>query len=339
MKFSIIIPTYNRANIVLLTIDSLLHQDFPREDFEIIIVDNNSTDNTEELIQNIITKNQGQANIRYAKELRQGDVYARNSGASIASGEYLYFTDDDALFDTSMLLEMANILDNFPQVAMVGSRITIKWDAQPPKWIKNYEYLLGAISCCDCGFIIKSQGMCIPNGSLAIRKNVFFEVGGNNPGQIGEWLVGNAEVGLFHKIRDKGYLIAFSDDTTMWHMQKRAINGTMKDILRRIENIAISDAYGDVIEKGLVQKRETMSYLFKSILSILFLRRTKFKKYYFAYRANKKYNEWIFKYADKAFLDSIIKSDYILNAQYLVPKVKYYSTYAPANSHTTTKNS
>ena len=335
MKISVIIPTYNRADMVVQAISSMLKQDFRKESFEVIIVDNNSTDETEEILRDLINELQGKLNICYVKEERQGDVYARNTGAFIASGECLYFTDDDAIFDNNLLSEITGIFDKYPLVGMVGTRIRILWDFPPQEWVKNYEYLLGAVSYNTKGYIIKCPGMCIPNGSLAIRRKLFFEVGGNNPGQIGEWLVGNGEVGLFHKICDKGIPIAFTDDTTMWHMQRRSVNGTIRDIVRRIENIAISDAYGDVIEKGIMRKRDTKSCLFKSIISIFFFRRKKFRQYYFEYRANKKYNEWISKFTDKAFLDSIITSDYILNNQYVIPEVKYYSTYASTKSYTT----
>ena len=213
-----------------------------------VIIDNNSTDDTELVLQKYIDDHNGEVNIRYAKELRQGDGYARNSGAAIAKGDYLLFCDDDSLFDSNWISCLTGLLDKYPQIAMVGSRIQIKWDETPAPWVINYEYLLGKCSRGEKGYIIISEGFCIANGSLGIRKSVFFQVGGNNPGQIGEFLVGNAEVGLYHKIKDLGYPIAFTDDTTMWHVQVKAKNGTMRDLIRREENCSISDAYSDVVE-------------------------------------------------------------------------------------------
>lgn len=260
-------------------------------------------------------------------ELRQGDVYARNTGAAIASGEYLLFTDDDALFSPNWISSMVNILEEYPQVAMVGSRIDILWDKQPDAWVKPYEYLLGRVSRGTSGYIISSNGFCIPNGSLAIRKNVFFEVGGNNPGQIGEWLVGNAEVGLFHKVHDLGYPIAFTDDATMYHIQFKDKNGTYKDIIRRIENCAISDAYTDVLEKGIVQYKFMKTHKWNILKSIILCRLTRLRKYYFQYRADKKYNEFVSKYSDQAFVEKIKVHDCQLSKNYYVPPIIYECNY------------
>ena len=175
MKVSVIIPTYNRENILPLTLESLKMQDFSKDEYEIIIVDNNSTDNTEFVVRQYIYECNACVNIRYVKEVRQGDVYARNTGAAIANGVYLFFTDDDANFDSNWISCMVNILDEYPQVAMVGSRIAILWDEKPDTWVSQYEYLLGKISMGEKGYIISSNGFCIPNGSLAIRKSVFLQ--------------------------------------------------------------------------------------------------------------------------------------------------------------------
>lgn len=328
MKISVIIPTYKRSHLVTLTLDSLLQQNFSLKDFEIIVVDNNSPDDTEMVIRNYINSHQGVANIRYTKEMRQGDVYARNTGAFLAEGEYLYFTDDDALFDGNLLSCLVNILDCYPQVAMVGSRIVIKWDIAPASWVKRYEYLLGACSYGRSGYIIKSHDLCIANGSLAIRKSVFYEVGGNNPGQIGEYLVGNAEVGLFRKIHKLGYPTAFTDDTTMWHMQAKDKNGTYRDIIRRIENNAISDAYTHVVEMNRIDYKNLNHARRNVISSILCLSRASIRNSYFEYRAAKKYNEWVDKYCDKDFLNSIEREDYILGTDYRCPDIMYRSDVA-----------
>lgn len=329
MKVSVIIPTYNRCNIILKTINSLINQDYPKDNFEIIIVDNNSSDETEKIILDYINKNNGILNLRYVKEMRQGDVYARNSGAAQAKGEYLFFTDDDALFDANWISCVVQILDDYPKVAMVGTRIEILWDKQPNAWVKNYEYLLGKISRGDSGYIISSKGFCIPNGSLAIRKKVFYEVGGNNPGQIGEWLVGNAEVGLYYKVHALGYPIAFTDDTTMWHMQFKDKNGTYEDIIRRIENCAISDAYTDVIEKNMFRVKNLKLHQRKILKNLFLCKRTRLRSAYFQYRADKKYNEFIKKYSDNAFVESIRISDCVLNDQYQIPPILYQTSYNP----------
>lgn len=92
MKVSVIVPTYNRAHMVTETIDSILAQTF--KDFELIVVDNESTDNTEEAI-----KSYADERIRYFKHRNNGVVAVnRNYGIGKAQGQYIAFCDDDDLW-------------------------------------------------------------------------------------------------------------------------------------------------------------------------------------------------------------------------------------------------
>lgn len=91
MFFSIIIPTYNRAHFLPRTIESLLNQSF--EDYEVLVVDNDSHDDTEALLQELCKKDR---RIRYYKNLtNMGRSYSRNRGVTLASGQYLTFLDSD----------------------------------------------------------------------------------------------------------------------------------------------------------------------------------------------------------------------------------------------------
>lgn len=80
---SVIIPTYNRAHTVIKAIKSVLEQSWIKK--EIIIVDDGSTDNTEEIIQPYLSK------VKYVKQQNQGVSAARNKGIEISSGEYITF--------------------------------------------------------------------------------------------------------------------------------------------------------------------------------------------------------------------------------------------------------
>ena len=92
--FSIVIPTYNRASFILKTINSVLAQTYPH--FEIIIVDDGSTDNTEEIIKGISSEK-----LHYLKIKNAERGFARNYGSLNAKGDYITFLDsDDILFST-----------------------------------------------------------------------------------------------------------------------------------------------------------------------------------------------------------------------------------------------
>ncbi len=113
MKVSVIVPTYNRAHLVTETIDSILSQTF--KDFELIIVDNNSSDNTEEVI-----KSYKDERIKYFKNQNNGIIAVnRNYGISKAQGEYIAFCDDDDLWFPEKLEKQMQEFEKDSQIGLV----------------------------------------------------------------------------------------------------------------------------------------------------------------------------------------------------------------------------
>jgi len=101
--FSIIIPTYNRANFIAQTIASALNQEY--KNFEVIIVDDGSTDNTEEIVKAIKSDK-----LTYHKIINSERGFARNYGAKKAKGNYVNFLDSDDLLYPNHLSEAALII-------------------------------------------------------------------------------------------------------------------------------------------------------------------------------------------------------------------------------------
>ncbi len=111
VKVSVIVPTYNRANMVTKTIDSILNQSF--SDFELIIVDNESDDNTETVI-----KSYTDERIRYYKHQNNGVVAVnRNYGIRLSQGEYIAFCDDDDLW---LPEKLAKQIQEFEKDKVIG---------------------------------------------------------------------------------------------------------------------------------------------------------------------------------------------------------------------------
>ena len=104
---SVIIPTYNRSVMLRQTVETFLAQSYPADRWELLLVDNNSTDNTWSVIQQLAIRDE---RIRPMRELRKGAHFARNSGALAANGTVLYFTDDDMLADPSLLASITRSL-------------------------------------------------------------------------------------------------------------------------------------------------------------------------------------------------------------------------------------
>jgi glycosyltransferase involved in cell wall biosynthesis len=215
---SVIIPTYNRADSLAVTLQSLIDQTYPVEKFEIIVSDNHSTDDTPEVVQRFVHNPRGVA-VRYLHEPRLGVHYARNSAALIANGELLYYTDDDVVAEPDMLIELVSVFDMDPQVASATGRVLPSWQVPPPAWVKKHCYnSLLSILDPEEDFLIAQHLPYIYSCHQAVRKDVLLEVGGFNPENTrGVW-VGDGETGLVIKIEKSGYKFAFTGKSIIHHV-------------------------------------------------------------------------------------------------------------------------
>lgn len=240
---SVIIPTYNRSNMIGITIDSFIRQNYPKDKFEIIICDNNSTDNTKEIILGLVQ--QSDVPIIYIFEKRQGVHYARNTAFNYSKGEILYYTDDDMIADADLLKEIIKPFSYDPRVASVTGRVLPQWEQEPPQWILDYcfngllslqnrqEYLI--ISPYDCGVYSCHQAM---------RREAFSKSGGFNPeNTAGEW-IGDGETGLNIKIKELGYWFGFIGSSVTYHMIP-AHRMTQVYLNKRLANQGNCDSYTD----------------------------------------------------------------------------------------------
>ena len=115
---SIIVCTYNRADMLKHTMETIFAQKY--KPVEVVVVDDGSTDNTEELIKSYDEK------IRYYKQENKGIAAARTAGCQMAKGEYIAFQDDDDLMLPERIIYLYEALCQYPQAAFaVGDWIVI----------------------------------------------------------------------------------------------------------------------------------------------------------------------------------------------------------------------
>lgn len=140
VKVSIIIPTYNRADLILQTIQSVLTQTFT--DYEIIVIDDGSTDNTAEVLRDFIESGK----ILYIRQENSGESAARNHGLRLAHGEYIAFLDSDDLWLPQKLEAQVSCLDAHPEAGLVQSSFT-KFDGSTGKdlGVRNTTWFSGWI--------------------------------------------------------------------------------------------------------------------------------------------------------------------------------------------------
>lgn len=160
--FSIVIPTYNRKDRVVKAVDSVLNQTFTN--FELIVVDDGSNDNTQEAIADI-----KDTRVKYIYQENMGAPVARNTGIDAAKGDYISFLDSDDVFLPHKLQKVYDEIQKFPSEAiLISSHRRIKADKSsiyyhpekcltPPEFKRLLHYHI--IDSSTSGLVIKRSNL------------------------------------------------------------------------------------------------------------------------------------------------------------------------------------
>lgn len=162
LKFSIVVPTYNRAHLITKTILSLKNQNY--SNYEIIIVDDGSTDETEKVLQQYISNS-----IKYYKIRNSERGFARNYGARLAQGEYINFFDSDDIALSNHLEEASAAIKNLssPEIfhlnyAFVNSNLEVVRMSNNMSKHANERLVSGNILSCNGVFLRKDVALEYP---------------------------------------------------------------------------------------------------------------------------------------------------------------------------------
>jgi glycosyltransferase involved in cell wall biosynthesis len=220
MTLSIIICSYNRASYISDALTSLYGQSSGLDDFEVIIVDNNSIDNTKEVYaQWRQTNTNGQ--FSFISETKQGASFARNTGAAIAKGEWVCFMDDDAVATTDYVKNIIKHIQDQPFIVGFGGRIIPKYIPGEPKWMSYYvSSLVGNFDYAPtaCAF---ENGKYPLESNMIVKKSVYDQIGGFNvnlPGVVGTLRIGGEGKELFYKIIALGHTIYYDPSICVHHV-------------------------------------------------------------------------------------------------------------------------
>jgi glycosyltransferase involved in cell wall biosynthesis len=220
MTLSIIICSYNRASYISDALTSLYVQSSGLDNFEVIFVDNNSTDNTKEVYaQWRQTNTNGQ--FTFISEMQQGASFARNTGAAIAKGEWVCFMDDDAVATTDYVKNIIKHIQDQPFIVGFGGRIIPKYIPGEPKWMSYYvSSLVGNFDYAPtaCAF---ENGKYPLESNMIVKKSVYDQIGGFNvnlPGVVGTLRIGGEGKELFYKIIALGHTIYYDPSICVHHV-------------------------------------------------------------------------------------------------------------------------
>ncbi|MDB9524436.1 glycosyltransferase family 2 protein [Oscillatoria sp. CS-180] len=215
-RLSAIICTHNREDYLGAAIDSLLEQDFA--DYEVIVVDNASTDRTRAVVEARLPH----PRLRYVYEQTLGLSVARNTGANCAEGEILAYLDDDAEASQHWLTALSQIFEHDEKVAIAGGKVTLIWppDCEPPQWLSsNMAGNLGAYDLGNDILYITQPGLTPRGLNYAIRADFLKRIGGFDPnlGRVGKNLLSNEELYMTEKALSMGLKVTYLPNALVAH--------------------------------------------------------------------------------------------------------------------------
>ncbi|MDB9313205.1 glycosyltransferase family 2 protein [Spirulina sp. CS-785/01] len=216
VAISAIICTHNRDRYLGAAIDSLLAQDFT--DYEVIVVDNASSDRTKEVTEARLPH----PKLQYIYEPVTGLSVARNAGAKAAKGEILAYLDDDAVASKGWLSAIAAGFAQKENLAIAGGKVTLLWPdghSRPPWLSEGLSGNLGAFDLGDTIVAITTPNLTPRGLNYAIRRTFLDDIGGFdvNLGRVGTNLLSNEELQMTELALAKGWEVAYLPDALVAH--------------------------------------------------------------------------------------------------------------------------
>ncbi|MCK5580786.1 MAG: glycosyltransferase family 2 protein [Candidatus Omnitrophica bacterium] len=220
MKISVILCTYNRGESLRITMDSLVSQEnIDSFDWEIIIADNNSSDQTKEIIESY--KDNFGSRLRYIFESKKGKCHALNKAIKESQGDIIALSDDDVIMDKSWLQNIHKFAQENDFDAF-GGRILPAYPENAPRWVtENIDILCGAIVVYDYGTDIKPYDLVsmapLVGANMVVKRKVFDEIGlynvnlGPGAGTLGD------DTEFCRRLEAANKKIYYFGDALVWH--------------------------------------------------------------------------------------------------------------------------
>lgn len=241
VRLSLVIATFNRSASLLTLLESVVAQTAPRSEWECVVVNNNSTDDTAARFADFAARHP-EYNIRMVEETNQGLSYARNRGIRESEGEYVAIVDDDERIAPDFIAAYIHLFDSKPEAQAAGGPIVAEYPTGRPRWMSRYTErpIANTMHFGDevCEF---PRGRVPGGGNMAIRRSAVRRYGvfDTSLGYVGESLVGGEESDLFERLQIAEAKYYYVPEAVMYHIipaEKLTI-----DYLRRLSyNVGVS---------------------------------------------------------------------------------------------------
>jgi glycosyltransferase involved in cell wall biosynthesis len=223
MSLSVIIPTCNRADLLAQLFRRLKEQDFSTYPYEVLVIDNGSTDNTRQLCEEYQAS---LPNFQYIYESRPGLHQARHTGWLRSSGDIQIYVDDDVEPFPTWLQGIAAAFESGAQ--LVGGKCLPKFESPPPDWLKSKwgrhqkgNGYLWQLSLVDLGDHFREISPFLVLGcNFSVRRQVLMETRGFHPDAMPPSLVrfrGDGETYVSEYVRKRGYKTIYHPMASVYH--------------------------------------------------------------------------------------------------------------------------
>jgi glucosyl-dolichyl phosphate glucuronosyltransferase len=220
MDISVILCTYNRSESLSRVLQDLDNSVCPEDmDWEVLIVDNNSSDGTKGVADDFVRKNPRR--FRYIFEGRQGKSIALNTGIESAQGNILAFTDDDVFIDDRWLAQLKRVFEDFACIG-VGGRVVPVFTSKRPSWLRvdSWKPFLNALVAFDFGEKPIALREAPFGANMAFSKSAFARYGvfRIDLGPTEKNLGGKGEDDEFgHRLITNDELVMYAPDAVVYH--------------------------------------------------------------------------------------------------------------------------
>ena len=272
---TIAICTYNRADYLRDTLEDLKVQLADPGDFEVLVINNRSTDHTADVCREITDQNSGM-NFKWVNEPQQGLSFARNRALKEAQSNVILYIDDDVHLPDGFVGSALCYMKKYPNVECAGGRIFVSFEENNTGWIPHE--LMPMFGLHDLG---DSDRIYPPanfprGGNMLIKKNLFEAFGTFNTelGRIGSELLGSEEKEFFERIRKDGVKLQYWSDLKLWHRigAVRLMESYLKKQsvgIGRSERLRTGGSAGRVLKKLISEALKMFGSLFLSIAYLI----------------------------------------------------------------------